>query len=49
MVKSIRNSFSGDKFSVGIFLDIKEVFDSLDRNKLLQKLKYYGIVGIEWR
>ena len=46
MVKSIRNSFNEDTFYVGIFLDIKIAFDSLDRNKLLQKLKYYGIVGI---
>ena len=49
MVKSIHGSFNEDKFSVGIFLDIKKAFDSLDRNILLQKLKYYGIAGIEWR
>ena len=33
---------------LGVFLDIKKAFDSLDRNILLEKLRYYGISGKEW-
>ena len=44
----MRQSFDESKFAIGIFLDAKTAFDSLDRNILLEKLRYYGISGNEW-
>ena len=44
----MHQSFDEDKFAIGIFLDVKKACDSLERNILLEKLKYYGISGNEW-
>ena len=30
---------------IGVFIDLKKAFDSIDINILIEKLKYYGIVG----
>ena len=48
IVSYIHNSFNHNKFVLGVFLDVKKAFDSLDRNILLKKLSYYGISGKEW-
>ena len=48
IVSDIHNSFNCNKFVLGVFLDVKKAFDSLDRNILLEKLRYYGISGKEW-
>ena len=47
MVKDIHSSFDENKICIGIFLDIKKAFDSLDRSILLNKLRYYGICDNE--
>ena len=44
----MHQAFDENKFGMGIFLDVKKAFDSLDRGILLEKLKYYGILGTEW-
>ena len=47
LVKDIHDSFNMNNFVLCIFLDIKKAFDSLDRHILIQKLKFYGVRGIE--
>ena len=49
MVKFIHQSFNASEFVLGVFLDVKKAFDSLDREILLEKLKFYGIGGNSWK
>ena len=48
LVRNIHNDMNDGKFVMGIFLDLKKAFDSLDRKILLEKLKWYGILNKEW-
>ena len=34
------------KVTVGVFIDFKKAFDTIDHKLLVDKLKYYGIQGI---
>ena len=47
IVHGIYDAFDRGETPVGVFLDLKNSFDTIDRNKLLQKLKVYGIEGTE--
>ena len=47
IVNGIYDAFDRVETPVGVFLDLKKAFDTIDRNKLLQKLKVYGIEGTE--
>ena len=49
VVKFIHNSFNKGKFSFRVFIDIQKAFDSANRDILLDKLTFYGILGIEWQ
>ena len=49
LVKFFHDSFNEGKYGMAIFFDLKKAFDSLDRSILLEKIKYYGILGNEWK
>ena len=45
LVDSIRNIIEKGEYALGIYLDLKKAFDTVDHNILLGKLDHYGIRG----
>ena len=48
LVRDVHTNLNLNKYVMGVFLDIKKAFDSLDRNLLLIKLRFCGICNTEW-
>ena len=50
LVEEITSSIDAEKNSIGVFIDLKKAFDTVNHNLLIDKLEYYGIRGIaqEW-
>ena len=50
LVEEISSSIDGGEYTLGVFIDLKKAFDTIDHNILLNKLNYYGVRGItnEW-
>ena len=50
LVEEITSSIDAENFSIGVFIDLKKAFDTVNHNLLIDKLEYYGIRGIaqEW-
>ena len=46
MVKVIVNAMDNDMCSIGVFIDLKKAFDTVNHNLLIKKFKYYGIRGV---
>ena len=46
LVDKISNNIDIKKHSIGIFLDLRKAFDTIDHQILLRKLQRYGIRGI---
>ena len=46
MVEKITSAIDQKKVSVGIFIDLKKVFDTINHNILIDKLNLYGIRGV---
>ena len=46
MVNMIINALDNKMFSVGVFIDLKKAFDTVDHELLIEKFKYYGIRGV---
>lgn len=44
-VEEITTAIEQKKYAVGIFLDLKKAFDTVDHNFLIMKLHKYGIRG----
>lgn len=44
------NKIDNDQYVVAVFLDFKRAFETIDRNILIEKFKYYGMGGsvLEW-
>lgn len=48
LTKGIHDAISRHKKPLLIFIDLAKAFDTVDRNLLLQKLKYVGVQGSSW-
>ena len=50
LVEEITSSIDAKKISIGVFIDLKKAFDTVNHDLLIGKLEYYGIRGIaqEW-
>ena len=47
LVEEITSSLDNNKYSVGIFIDLKKAFDTIDHDNILaNKLYFYGVRGI---
>ena len=45
LVEEITNSLDNHEATVGVFIDLKKAFDTVDHNILIEKLYHYGIRG----
>jgi len=50
LVEKIITSVDQNLYTIGVFIDLKKAFDTIDHHLLLQKLYHYGIRGVayEW-
>ena len=48
LVEKVNNAMDSGKISIGVFLDLRKAFDTVDHCILLDKLYKYGIRGTLW-
>ena len=46
LVEKITNSIDDGKYIIGIFIDIKKAFDTIEYNILLQKPQFFEVMGV---
>ena len=45
LIEELTNANEEKKSTVGVFIDLKKAFDTIDHKLLLRKLEHYGIRG----
>ena len=46
LIDKISNSVDSKKHTLGVFIDLRKAFDTIDHDLLLKKLEFYGIRGV---
>ena len=47
-LEEITSSIDQKKHAIGIFIDLKKAFDTINHDILIKKLERYGIRGVVW-
>ena len=50
LIEDITDNYDRNNFTIGVFIDLKKAFDTINHNILIKKLSYYGIRGkpLQW-
>ena len=46
MIQEISNAKDNKNHAIGVFIDLKKAFDTVDHGILIEKLNYYGLHGV---
>ena len=46
LVEEITNAMDKGKLTIGVFIDLKKAFDTVDHRILVDKLDHYGVRGV---
>ena len=45
-MENLTKELDNKKITVGVFIDLKKAFDTIDHSLLIKKLEFYGIRGV---